>query len=118
MNIEEAIEMLKRIYVTEFNTSSIYDNVSNVNLAIETLLTAYEKEKKKNKKLQDKAKELIFEKQELTSALLDSTPNDKIEAKIEELDKEYKEAYNKGFKTDMVNRLREIKLIQSLLEKE
>ena len=42
---------------------------------------------------------------------------DKIKAKIEELDKEYKEAYNKGFKTDMVNRLREIKLMQSLLEK-
>jgi hypothetical protein len=43
---------------------------------------------------------------------------DKIKAKIEELEKEYKEAYNKGFKTDMVNRLREIKLMQSLLEKE
>lgn len=43
---------------------------------------------------------------------------DKIKAKIEELDKKYKEAYNKGFKTDMVNRLREIKLMQSLLEKE
>ena len=43
---------------------------------------------------------------------------DRIQAKIEELDKEYKEAYNKGFKTDMVNRLREIKLMQSLLEKE
>ena len=53
MNIEEATEMLKRIYVTEFNTSSIYDNVPNVNLAIETLLTAYEKEKEKNKKAID-----------------------------------------------------------------
>ena len=52
MNIEEATEMLKRIYVTEFNTSSIYDNVPNVNLAIETLLTAYEKEKAKNKSLE------------------------------------------------------------------
>lgn len=52
MNIEEATEMLKRIYVTEFNTSSIYDNVPNVNLAIETLLTAYEKEKEKNEALE------------------------------------------------------------------
>ena len=51
MNIEEAIEMIKRIYVTEFNTSSIYDNVANVNLAIETLLTAYEKVKGENVKL-------------------------------------------------------------------
>jgi hypothetical protein len=57
MNIEEATEMLKRIYVTEFNTSSIYDNVPNVNLAIETLLTAYEKEKEKNKKAKDFIKE-------------------------------------------------------------
>ena len=48
--------------------------------------------KDKNKKLQDKAKELIFEKQELTSALLDSTPNDKIKAKIEEV--EQWELYN------------------------
>lgn len=50
MNIEEATEMLKRIYVTEFNTSSIYDNVPNVNLAIETLLTAYEEKCKELKK--------------------------------------------------------------------
>ena len=62
--------------------------------AMEELLEIYNKQSKeieelkdKNKKLQDKAKELIFEKQELTSALLDSTPNDKIKAKIEEIDK-------------------------------
>ena len=61
--------------------------------AMEELLEIYNKQSKeieelkdKNKKLQDKAKELIFEKQELTSALLDSTPNDKIKAKIEEID--------------------------------
>lgn len=39
-----------------------------------------------NKKLQDKCKELIFEKQELTSALLDSIPKSKLKAKIEEVE--------------------------------
>ena len=84
--------------------------------AMEELLEIYNKQSKeieelkdKNKKLQDKAKELIFEKQELTSALLDSTPNDKIKAKIEELD------YN-----DIGNFERRCKqeVLQSLLEKE
>ena len=78
--------------------------------------------KEKNKKLQDKAKELIFEKQELTSALLDSTPNDKIKAKIEEV--EQWELYN--MKIPRLSTLDErlgakigIKyVLQSLLEKE
>lgn len=38
------------------------------------------------KKLQEQCKELIREKQELTSALLNSIPKDKIKDKIEELD--------------------------------
>ena len=78
--------------------------------------------KNKNKKLQDKCKELIFEKQELTSALLDSTPNDKIKAKIEEV--EQWELYN--MKIPRLSTLDErlgakigIKyVLQSLLEKE
>ena len=78
--------------------------------------------KDKNKKLQDKAKELIFEKQELTSALLDSTLNDKIKAKIEEV--EQWELYN--MKIPRLSTLDErlgakigIKyVLQSLLEKE
>ena len=78
--------------------------------------------KEKNKKLQDKAKELIFEKQELTSALLDSTLNDKIKAKIEEV--EQWELYN--MKIPRLSTLDErlgakigIKyVLQSLLEKE
>ena len=49
------------------------------------------------KKLQDKCKELIFEKQELTSALLDSTPNDKIKVTIEELEKLNEEVTGNGF---------------------
>ena len=70
MNIEDAIEMLKRIYVTEFNTSSIYDNVPNVNLAIETLLTAYEKGKEKNKKIENELeKHIKFCEQEAEGSL-------------------------------------------------
>ena len=60
-------------------------------ITIKNLIKKQSKEieelKEKNKKLQDRSKELIFEKQELTSALLDSTPNDKIKAKIEEYEK-------------------------------
>lgn len=70
MTIEEATEMLKRIYVTEFNTSSIYDNVPNVNLAIEILLTAYEKEKEKNKKIEKELeKHIKFCEQESEGSL-------------------------------------------------
>nr|DAM70840.1 MAG TPA: hypothetical protein [Caudoviricetes sp.] len=47
---------------------------------------------KEIEELKDKCKELIFEKQELTSALLDSTPDDKLKAKIEEV--EQWELYN------------------------
>lgn len=77
--------------------------------------------KNKNKKLKDKAKELIFEKQELTSALLDSTPNDKIKAKIEECEKEKNIPHEMDFKAfyrikDLKNI--EIKVLQSLLDKE
>lgn len=71
--------------------------------------------KNKNKKLKDKAKELIFEKQELTSALLDSTPNDKIKAKIEELKEDIKYSANP---LSIDNSKFGIKVLQSLLEKE
>jgi len=81
------------------------------------LVNLIEKKQKEIEELKDESKEYqigfaqgCYEK--------DLDWEDKIKAKIEELDKEYKEAYNKGFKTDMVNRLREIKLMQSLLEKE
>ena len=59
MNIEEAIDRLKRIiditYTEKFkNFTFMYQDTD----AIETLLTAYEKEKEKNKK----AKEFIDDK--------------------------------------------------------
>ena len=77
--------------------------------AIEKQSKEIEELKEKNKKLQDKAKELIFEKQELTSALLDSTPNDKIKAKIEEIKKNKENIY---FEEHLES------ILQSLLEKE
>ena len=98
--------------IEEYKKQLDLDYVDNHFVPIERynqLKKEIEELKDKNKKLQDKAKELIFEKQELTSALLDSTPNDKIKAKIEELD------YN-----DIGNFERRCKqeVLQSLLEKE
>lgn len=113
-----AIKHIKsELDINEFMPRLVFDDED-----IKILISLIEKQSKeieelknKNKKLQDKAKELIFEKQELTSALLDSTPDDKIKAKIEELDKdenasipdfmEYAKEYAKG-------------KLQSLLEKE
>ena len=95
---KKAIEVLQ--YVKN-KTPFIFwyeDKPYNRKETINTILNLIEKQSKeieelknKNKKLQDKCKELIFEKQELTSALLDSTPKDKIKAKIEELEKMYDE---------------------------
>ena len=98
--------------IEEYKKQLDLDYVDNHFVPIERynqLKKEIEELKDKNKKLQDKAKELIFEKKELTSALLDSTPNDKIKAKIEELD------YN-----DIGNFERRCKqeVLQSLLEKE
>ena len=42
----------------------------------------------KQQKEIEKLKELIFEKQELTSSLLDSTPNNKIREKLKELEEQ------------------------------
>ena len=57
MNIEEAIEILKEFKKTGFHTLMIKYNKDRIHTnkiieqAIETLLTAYEKEKEKNKTL-------------------------------------------------------------------
>ena len=77
-----------------------------------------------NKKLQDKAKELIYEKQQLTSALLDSTPNDKIKAKIEDykkqIEKMEKDDIGRGFTLgkEWSDLKAKVEFGQSLLEKE
>lgn len=84
---KKAIEYWQYIRDTQIYDGYIGQVYSVVLLnLIEKQQKEIEELKDKNKKLRDKCKELIFEKQELTSALLDSTPNDKIKAKIEELD--------------------------------
>lgn len=87
--------------------------------AIETILNLIEKQSKEIEELKDKCKELIFEKQELTSALLDSTPKDKIKAKIEELENQKRQWIedrdNKHKDSEIIYA---IEVLQSLLEKE
>ena len=94
-------------------------------LKIEKQSKEIEELKNKNKKLQDKAKELIFEKQVLTSALLDSTPNNIIKAKIEEFKivrdtiLENEKELNRPMMTyDLKRNDYCEKMLQSLLEKE
>lgn len=118
---KQAIESL--IEIREFANLSNYKDtkISQLN-AIDIVLNLIEKQQKQIEKLKEKCKELIFEKQELTSGLLDSTPNDKIKAKIEEI--EQWELYN--MKIPRLSTLDErlgakigIKyVLQSLLEKE
>lgn len=116
---KHAIENIKK----EFEKNHILPDIANEDLGI--LLNLIEKQskeieelKEKNKKLQDKAKELIFEKQELTSALLDSIPNDKIKAKIEEIDKAYEDSKNEDGESEYYYPNYTVEVLQSLLEKE
>lgn len=109
---KRAIDKLKRsanyFVMPIYETKIILELIEKQSKEIEELTD-------KNKKLKDKAKELIFEKQELTSGLLDSTPNDKIKAKIE-IRKEEKENCKDSIEEKYL--LREIYVLQSLLEKE
>jgi hypothetical protein len=95
-------------YNADVNDMQYFSTVLNL---IEKQQKEIEELKVNNKKLQDKAKELIYEKQQLTSALLDSTPNDKIKAKIDYLLKHYDSE-------NFINFEMFIKILQSLLEKE
>lgn len=113
-------------FKSEYETCDHYSSDLIIELDdAEIILNLIEKQSKaieEYKKLKDKCKELIFEKKELTSALLDSTPKDKIKAKIEEV--EQWELYN--MKIPRLSTLDErlgakigIKyVLQSLLEKE
>ena len=90
---------------------------------IEIILNLIKKQSKEIEELKDKCKELIFEKQELTSALLDSTPDDKIKAKIEpvlkQLERKMEEEYNKyGNSREYQDVVDAYNFLQSLLEKE
>lgn len=99
MNIEEAIKQLKK-HKAEIDKEYISARYSK---AIETLLTAYEKEKEKNKEL------------DLTTVYISGVYDgekkwkDKIKAKIEEYKKQQKEEPDAYLC---------IKVLQSLLEKE
>ena len=53
--------------------------------AIEHLIKAYKELEEKNRKLKEHCKEQIKDKQELTTALLDSIPISLVEKKMEEL---------------------------------
>lgn len=125
MNEEEIMDiikgkllMIKRMLEEDDNDghASAYEIQSEDFEAIQGLLDLYNKEKEKNKKLKDKCKELIFEKQELTSALLDSTPNDKIKAKIEECELLIDNSQGCMSDEDLYKEYGKIEFGQSLLE--
>ena len=113
---EEKQAMESLIEIREFANLSNYKDtkISQLN-AIDIVLNLIEKQSKEIEELKEKCKELIFEKQELTSALLDSTPNDKIKAKIEEV-KELIIGAENSTTDKIVNWF--INQLQSLLEKE
>lgn len=63
-----------------------YFSAIEIQKAVQGLLDLYNEEKEKNKKLKEKCKELIKEKQELTTVLEDDViPKSKVKEKIEEL---------------------------------
>ena len=112
---EDEIEVIKNIKLELEMTGDMPRLIFNRN-DIECILKLIEKQQKEIEELNKS--DTSKEQSSMNYYNLYKELEDKIKAKIEELNKEYKEAYNKGFKTDMVNRLREIKLLQSLLEKE
>ncbi len=119
MDIEEAIEILKNMdigYEGEAtckecifdNNKKCYDENGDCQMkAIKIVLQVLEK-------LQKHCKEMIKEKQELTSALLDSIPKKKIEDKIlQEWQKCPKNSINDFA---IVERNNKIQVLQELLE--
>ena len=114
---KKAIERAE--FLIKIDTYLEKEMLTNLLNLIEKQSKEIEELKDKNKKLKDKAKELIFEKQELTSALLDSTPNDKIKAKIEEKFLEAKGLYERGVQPQAQYTMKLLRdLEKSLLEKE
>ena len=122
MNVEEAVENLKK-YISfsekECNFPSIWDWNWHMELAndVETLLTAYEKEKEKNKELTD---EYLVQRDLINPDFLkDYIHKDKIKAKIEELENQKRQWIedrdNKHKDSEIIYA---IEVLQSLLEKE
>lgn len=81
--LEEAITYLKETILIYKNT------IPKLSKAIEKLLNYIDNSisKEKHEKLKEHCKTLIKEKQELSTALLESIPKEVIEKEIEELDK-------------------------------
>ena len=128
MNIEESIKILDK-FTTEHKLFNIKHS-DGLEEAIETLLTAYETEKEKNRQGKMRIAQL---KNEITTRIEDVnqyyTPNDKIKAKTEELDEEIKvkreiaknpmDRVSGRLLTDNIVELEKAKkVLQSLLEKE
>lgn len=97
-SIEEDVDELKSIMNLRTVSGFAYSQKNTLSLqkAIKNVLTDYTRQKqineehqKINGELREKVKELIKEKQELTSALLDSIPIQKIEDMFEESQKLY-----------------------------
>lgn len=110
MELEEAIEYLEQFIgiKKEYKYKPIkVKTMINTSQAIETVLQALEK-------LQKHCKEMIKEKQELSSALLDSIPKKKIEDKI--LQKWQKCPKNSINDFAIVERNNKIQNLQELLE--
>ena len=84
MNIEESVEYLKNCLNDEYNFKNATRKKDKE--AIETLLTAYEKEKEKNRKyLVNLTHEQYIKLVEQIRSEINEEWNDKIKAKIEEV---------------------------------
>ncbi len=116
---KQSIESLKNIaiYIGDNYTFS-QQGIRNLRENLRIVLPVIEKQSKEIEELKDKCKELIFEKQELTSALLDSIPNDKIKAKIEYKKDKLRQIQNFNDRYRIMCLQVEIDILQSLLEKE
>jgi len=116
MNIEESVEYLKNCLNDEYNFKNATRKKDKE--AIETLLTAYEKEKEKNKTLEELLQGNLFKlykhyKDLASSYQANSVSKDKIKAEIKEL--QNMKVDGEVFTTS-VNYA--IMVLQSLLEKE
>ena len=120
MNIEEALDRLKRIiditYTEKFKTFTfMYQDTD----AIETLLTAYEKEKEENRRLEARKYMYNAETGEISQIPLNDNyiSKDKIKAKIEVMNTNIVNA--EKFDCDYIGQCRFAKyVLQSLIEKE
>ena len=99
MNIEEALDRLKRIiditYTEKFKTFTfMYQDTD----AIETLLTAYEKEKEKNMELTNSYNQAIKEtNEENRRCMLLAVENQDLKEKNKELEKKLEEINDINF---------------------